>query len=515
MYKAMYKSGLIVILLAILGALPANAQDVTEAYNLSNLTVQGTARSMGFGGALGSIGGDFSSISVNPAGLGVYRSSEMSVSPSFKINSAGSTYLGTSNNDNNVRVGVNSFGIVFTDAPKGKRYERRKWKTVSFAIGMNRVADFNHNYTYNGNNNTSSASLAFESSANRDSNNIGDPSTLAYLGDAAGLLTGSVAGSYYSIVPFKGGINQRTVARERGSINEYAFSLGGNYKEKLMIGVTLGIPSLKYNKVTDYTESVLPGNTAYNQFNFQSFTYNSNLNITGTGVNLKLGAIYKVTDYFRIGAALHTPTLYSINDVYNYGIGSLLDGTAYGVSTANNLSPNSFNYKFVTPMRTVLSASLILKKFGFITADYEYVNYNTMRYIYPDGMDGIYSYSYEASLINDNIKSIYKGASNVRVGAEAKLSKYFMVRAGFGYYGNPYKKTDVSSERMDISVGLGFRTPKYFADFAFVNSHYQFSEQPYNPIDYTYVNSAKPADVPIAKVSQMVNNATFTVGVKF
>src|ERR1017187_3397559 len=86
------------------------AQDVREAYNLSNLTVQGTARSMGFGNALGSVGGDFSSLSVNPAGIGIYRSSEISFTPSLKINSATGDYAGTTTSDNNTRFGINNFG---------------------------------------------------------------------------------------------------------------------------------------------------------------------------------------------------------------------------------------------------------------------------------------------------------------------------------------------------------------------------------------------------------------------
>jgi len=83
------------------------------------------------------------------------------------MNAANSDYAGTSTSDNNTHFNFNNFGLVFTNAPKGKRYDRRSWKTVSFAFGMNRVADFNQNYSYQGVNNTSSASQAFESDANQ------------------------------------------------------------------------------------------------------------------------------------------------------------------------------------------------------------------------------------------------------------------------------------------------------------------------------------------------------------
>src|SRR4051812_21891745 len=90
------------------GAVAASAQDLAEAYNLSSLNVQGTARSMGFGNALGSVGGDFSSLSVNPAGLGVYRSSEITFTPSMRLNSAATNYLSSAGADNNTHVNVNS-----------------------------------------------------------------------------------------------------------------------------------------------------------------------------------------------------------------------------------------------------------------------------------------------------------------------------------------------------------------------------------------------------------------------
>src|SRR5271156_1205835 len=195
----------------VLGSYAVQAQDINEAYNFSNLTVQGTARSMGFGNALGSVGGDFSSVSVNPAGLGIYRSSEFTFTPSLRINGTSSDYLNTTTGDNNSHANINSFGLVFTSAAKGKRYGRRNWKAVSFAIGMNRVADFNQSYTYQGENKSSSGSLAFESDANLNSATAGSSSasnSLGYLGYNSYLLNQNASGQYYSIVPYSGGVSQ-------------------------------------------------------------------------------------------------------------------------------------------------------------------------------------------------------------------------------------------------------------------------------------------------------------------
>ncbi len=497
----------------------ASAQSLSGAYNLSNLTVEGTARSIGFGGALGSVGGDFSSISVNPAGLGVYRSSELTFTPSLKLNASSSDYLGTTTADNMAHVTINNFGLVFTNAPRGKRYDRRNWKSVSFALGVNRVADFNRTYTYSGNNTTSSATQAMESNANRDTLDAGsnyNTGTLGNIGYQSYLLN-ATGNHYESVVPFKGGINQMNSVQEYGGINECLIALGGNYKEKLLLGVSVGIPVINYQRNSAYSETVLPTNTQ-NTADFQTFTYNNYSSVSGAGVNVKLGAIYKITDYIRVGAAFHTPTYYGLTETTDYGIHSTVGGASYDLSTDNGDFPtNNFTYSFVSPMKAVLSATFIMKNIGFITADYEYVNYSTMRYVYPGGYDDISGTSFQAeqTAMNDSIKSNYGSASNFRIGAEVKLTKYFMVRGGFGYYGNPLTAADMSSERIDFSGGLGFRGKHFFADFAVRNSMYKMTEQPYNQIDFNYVTSGPKVALPVATVNYNLTNVALTVGIKF
>ena len=493
----------------------ASAQDVLEAYNLSNMNAQATARSIGFGGALGSVGGDFGAVSVNPAGLGIYRSSEISFTPSIKINSSASQYLTENSNDNNTKANINHFSVVFNNAPKGKRYDRHAWKSVSFAMGMNRLADFNHNYNYTGANYSGSASQAFEADANKDTINVSIPGRLAYTGFESYLINGYQS-HYNTVVPFAQGIQQLNNVTERGGITEYSLSLGGNYKEKLLTGISVGIPFMDYRSTAEYSETILPKVTN-NPEQFQSFTYHNALNISGGGINAKFGAIYNVTNFFRVGGAFHTPTIYSIKEFSDYGIVTKINGRITDISTDNYLPRTNFDYSFISPYKAILSATFILKKFGFITADYEYVAYNTMHYSYPKGFDSATgtSYDYQAALMNKSIRNTYRSVTNLRLGAEIKLTKFFMIRAGVGYYGNPYNASSVSGEHIDISGGLGLRTRHFFADLGMVSSLYSFTEQPYNNIDYNYVRSGPPAPFPTAKIDQRVNNIALTIGTKF
>ena len=55
----------------------AFSQEMLDAYKYSSNDLNGTARSLGMGGAFGALGGDISAMSNNPAGLAVYRSSEV------------------------------------------------------------------------------------------------------------------------------------------------------------------------------------------------------------------------------------------------------------------------------------------------------------------------------------------------------------------------------------------------------------------------------------------------------
>lgn len=486
------------LLLAILvfcTGIYALAQDETDALRYSYLAPQGTARSIGFGNAVGSVGGDFSSLSVNPAGIGIYRNGEMMFTPSIKANSVNGTYQGNTINDDRTRFNINNAGFVITKAAKGRRYEHSKWKASSFGFGFNRLADFNRNYTYSGYNdpkNGSSGSEVFVLDANSPYGDVGNTSSFAYLGSQSYLIrSDSQGGPYRTVVPWdSNGLSQTKQVHETGGINELLFSFGGNYEEKLMLGATVGIPFIRYDRSAEYSEALdQPTNL------FSNYSYTEKLTTKGTGINLKLGFIYKASDYFRFGAAVHTPSYFVMTDEYQYSVHAATDQIA-SVST----DPGVFNYALTTPWRGVLSATGFLGKYGFISADYEYVNYHSTRYHFNSDFA-----DYEAS-INQTIKDTYKAASNFRIGIEGRPVDFMMVRVGFGYYGTPYKVSTSSTNRIDLSAGIGFRFSHWFTDLGFVHSMYNGQEQPY-VLPYVVV--------PTATLKNNLNNAALTVGFKF
>lgn len=492
-------------------AKPAQAQDETDALRFGYLAPQGTARSIGFGSALGSVGGDFSSLSVNPAGIGVYRRGEITFTPSLRLNNTEGSFLGTKMDDDVTRFNISNFGIVATKSAKGNRYDKSRWKSVSFGFGINRVADFNRSYTYGGYTTQSSGSERYKIDANDNYNyflqngNLPQGS-LGYLGYNSYLLD-TFQGQFETIVDYSKGINQRRIVSEKGGMNEMVISVGGNYEEKLMLGATLGLPIVRYIRSVSYLE-----NDANNQIPyFTDFTYSEDLRTTGIGVNLKLGAIYKPSEYFRIGAAFHTPTLLSLHDEFSAGIVA----NSEDVGRQSSSTPeNQFDYSLTTPWRGILSATAMLGQYGFFTVDYEYVNYRSMRYNFNTNDNEFYfgsgAFSEQERAVNDAIKNTYQAASNIRGGLEIRLDN-FMLRTGVGYYGSPYKNDHgANANRIDISGGIGFRGKHAFADIAYVHSSYESAEQPYT---LPYQSIVVP--VPYATIKNSLNNVVLTMGVKF
>jgi len=486
----------------------AFAQNEADALRYSLLSPQGTARSIGFGGALGAIGGDFSALGVNPAGIGVYRNSEFTVTPSLKLSSSNSTYTGAATADNATRFNFNNLGVVFTSAAEGRRYKSSAWKSASFGIGVSRSADFTSNHVYSGYNNTSSASEVFLADAIAYPDDYENLATFAGLGYGSYLLDYIDTIGYYKIPNYETGLNQTRSVQQRGGINDINISFGGNYEEKLMLGATIGIASLRYVRDVTLREDDASGNPD-NDFSY--FEYKESLKTTGTGINLKIGFIYNITSNFRAGAALHTPTFFGMNDVFNRSVTSHTEGfKAYLGEDPNPMTrvdapTNEYQYSMITPWRAVLSAATIIGKKGFISLDYEFVDYSSARFSFDD-LD-----SYYEQEVNNGIKTMYKGASNIRLGGEVRLD-FVMLRAGFGYYGNPYQTAAMGSERLSYSAGVGFRFDNVFIDLGFSQTTATKTEKPYAVV---YPEPVGVIGVPTATIKNSFSNIALTTGIKF
>jgi hypothetical protein len=499
------------LLLFVAQAIVVSAQDEFDALRYSFTSYQGTARGLAIGNAMGSLGADFSSLSINPAGLGLYRRGEISFSPSFTINNTKGNYLGQQQKNNDSKFNLAHIGVVFTNAKKGNAYKRSGWKAASFAFGLNRQATFQNQYSYTGRNFSSSIVENFAEQFNRlgglNNNTLNSVSYPAYAAWATYLIDQDFAGdtnNAKSYVPYTDGIQQTKRVIETGGMHEYVISAGGNYMEKLMLGATMGITRSNYSRNTQFDEVDLSGNTSND---FKYLRYNENLTTEGTGVNLKLGAIFKPSDVFRFGIAFHTPTRIYFNDTYNISMQSHTDSLkirnnpgADPITTFNQDTTQIFNYSLNTPYKALASATILFKQYGFITADIEYVDYKSMKYNYGIG------YEIESSNMNNVIQNTYTDAVNIRIGAEAKLDD-FAIRGGFAMYGSPYANNS-SAARTNISGGVGYRTKDWYIDATCIYSQHKWNEMP-------YVLSRAGANVQAASIQNNTTQVLFTLGRRF
>ncbi len=438
-----------IILLFLIISSGAFAQNETDALRYSNLSFGGTARFAGMGGAFGALGADFSTLSFNPAGIGLYKKSEISFTPSFYISNTKSLYQNNESADSKLNLNVNNFGAIFSI--KLGDESKKGWRNIQFGIGVNRTQNFNNRVLIEGDNHSNSLMTEYIARANGSKpKDLGDFNTGmaydAYLLDPIGDST------HYTSPLANGGAFQRKSIETKGAMNEVVISFGGNYNDRLYIGATLGLTSLKYTENSVYKET----DVADTIQNFNSFSLNDHLETTGSGINLKVGLIFRATDWLRLGAAIHTPTyFYNMEDSYYTNLKS--DVGALG--TYNYESPKgSFIYTMTTPFRAIGSIAFIIGPWGLISADYEYVNYSDAS---------LHSETDEFADVNDNIRNEYKGAGNLRVGTEWSID-IFKIRAGFAYYDSPYKTTVNDASKMYFTGGFGFRQENFFADLAYV-----------------------------------------------
>jgi hypothetical protein len=475
-----------------------HAQDEKEMMLFSQYNTVSTARGLGIGGALGSIGADFSAISVNPASLGKYSKGEFMFSPSFKNNLTTSTFGAKSFDDDKLKIAFDNIGLVLSH----RKPQRKGWIATNFAMGMNKTVSFNRAYNFSGFSDKNSMTDAFAQQANQAGGRrgISNTSLLTQMAYNAYLID-TVSGNpdtIFSYIPKFDGINQSKDVTEKGGINELSFSLAGNNDDVILIGASVGIPILNYNRYTIYSESDNSGKTT-NQF--KDFAYTENLKTSGAGINLKIGAIYMPISTIRIGAAFHSPTIYNLTEEGSNTMVSHLENFINEVIVPGEDYNSVSNYTLTTPYKALLSGSFLFGKYGFITADYEYINYANSRIAFTNNASDV---SY-AKNINSVVKKIGNAANNLRFGAEIRTNA-LSLRAGYAILGSQLTSTEFDASRRDFSLGAGFRGQSFFTDIAWVNSTGNYR-------DYNYViNGMSNQNATIANTN---NALTFTMGWKF
>lgn len=483
----MKKISILAVALCCLGQVIA--QNASDVLRYSYLQPSGSARYVGAGGAFGALGAEFGSISQNPAGLAMFRSNELTLTPSLLFSKTNAGIGGNPTySDDKSKFGFDNIGLVFNTTPG----ESSSWKSFNFGIGYNRQADFSRSIYYEGD----AAGTIMNGFFNDYNSGVADPfgSELAYNGNAIyddgnGNLTYDFAGNENAVV------HRSQIVNTYGRMNEMAIAFAGNYDEKLMVGATVGVPFVNYRIEGEYIESDPAEGVDY----FDQLTYTEYLRSNGVGINLKLGVIYKVTQALRVGAAFHTPTALSLTDQYSNTFAyDYTDGSGSNFGETLESPDGTFDYKLRTPWRASASAALVVKKIGFLSADVEWVDYAANRYNFTADVASSSNKEYERQVNNDITRS-YRQTMNARLGAEVVLDE-FRLRGGFNLLGKPEESaTDFNTA---ITAGAGVRGKSFFLDFGWRRGKGIGSIRPYD-------------GAPEAETSVVTNDFLLTLGFKF
>jgi hypothetical protein len=483
---------LVGIALLIPSVSPAQSTSET-ALLFSRYRPGGSARIQAMGGVQTSLGGDYSSAFSNPAGLGMFNRSEVTISPGFNNAGVTSTFLDNRATENKTNLSIPGFSAVFQTDQDG----RKGFLSGTFGVTFNRVNNFNQNFSYSGRNDKNSIIDYFiEYATGLDPNSFtygndyfNTPTGLAYnnylIEDSTFLNPNASKYDYLSVMGVYPDpndvreVNQQEDVKITGAQNQWSFSYGANLSDRVFVGAGIGFTSLRFSNNKTYRES----NYRFVQdesFNpLDNMTLEEELRITGSGINGTLGVIARPVDHVQFGISYTTPTIFKLTDTYRAKLSTKWNNFDYfnDGKPLNNVSEESDDvvseYDLRTPSHINLGGTFFFGKMGFVSADVEIVNYAGARY--ASNLSGL---SFDSD--NNRIKSLYQTTINYRAGGEFRY-QLFRARAGFSFMPDPFQseQNNISRQITSVSTGIGYRSEKFYIDFALVFTSGKSSYRPY------------------------------------
>lgn len=446
-------------------------QSIYEAEKFMNKDLTGTARFVGMGGALGALGADISTMSVNPAGVGLFRKYDFSATLDYHSNEMDMNYLGSKSDHSKDKFNLGTLGFVISTHVGGDVL-----KYVNFGFNYKKVANFSNRFNVSGAGGGTIGHVMASQANNMKGDIFGsnlDGSDNAYRNHNYGWLglagyegylvdvdevNGKVNGYYPHFID---NVGSRYQQRESGSIDQYDFNVAFNLSDQFFLGFTLGVYDVRYRNSMIYREDfrMSPSN------DLEWAALATETSTEGSGVDFKLGAIIRPIESspFRIGIAVHTPIFYKLTRYTNFYLdsdvyGGLNDKGEHMMLTTNVDSYNkvggddAFDYKLRTPWKLNLSLAHNIGTMVALGAEYEYQDYGSTRFKYDDSYGGSISY------LRDQAKDYLKSVHVLRLGTEIKIIPEVAFRLGYNLETASFKK----AAYMDIPAESTMTNTAYF-----------------------------------------------------
>ncbi|MBK9192235.1 MAG: outer membrane protein transport protein [Crocinitomicaceae bacterium] len=455
------------------------AQNEDDALRYSFLTFGGSARNISTAGSFGAVGGDYSVVSSNPAGLARFRKHNFSFTPAFEVPVVKTDFYGNQKTETDAKLKIGNFSYIKSYNLDPSKYNN--WYGVQLGLGYNRIHTYQQNIFYSGVQDSSLLHSFIKQANGTLPANIYDafPFDAALAWDTYALDPG--AGNTY-VTDFTSGeaYHVRSINR-KGGAGEYSFTMSGNYANKLFLGGSFNLTRFRYSEQTEHKEFFTDTSLW-----IKSIRYLYDLNIEGWGYGARVRAIYLPVDWIRIGVSVQTPTLINLSDTWSANFWTDSDEGMKFIQP-EYIPTGSYNYRITTPMRGNVSLGIIFKKKAAVGMDIEYVDYAAARLSSKKFSEAPYLFTLE----NSQVENIYKGVFNYKLGGEIRLTEQVYLRGGFAYYSSPYKpdKGNNLYSTFIYTGGAGYNFGKFYIDGALMLRQTKTDYYAYDPtIQGSYVS---------------------------
>ncbi|WP_297802371.1 hemin receptor [uncultured Polaribacter sp.] len=391
----------------------------------------GSARFTSMSGAFGALGGDASSMSINPAGIAVLKNSVFTGTFNSRNTDITSNYYGSLLTTQNTFFNLSHAGgvLVFDNVYKSE------WS--KFAIGFNyRVTkDFTDSFISQGNSGVATfRDFPIDSNIPTIDYNLSD--------------------------------EQQFSNNYNGEISEFNIAFSSVYQKRLYVGVGLNFFELIYGQQTLLTEY----NSDINGNRLDVDLYQENIT-AGNGFSANLGFIYKAHPNFRFGMAYQTPTWYAeILQDTNFNQDSDIDigETTFYQENQQYTEYNDWqyiSYSLKTPSKLTASAAFIFGKKGLISIDYINKGYQNIKL--SNG-----TFNSENQFFQNELRNTH----SYNIGTEWRLNR-LSVRGGYKFEQSPDKLALDSDNLKGYSLGAGYNFGSFKLDLSYSDNN---KTSPYN-----------------------------------
>ncbi|MDT0642418.1 outer membrane protein transport protein [Zunongwangia sp. F363] len=477
------KKLLLILTVGLYSAFTATAQTTVDAYRYSSEELSGTARYQAMSGAFGALGGDLSALSVNPAGSAVFLNSFASFTASRRSSENEVGYFNQYNSNENSDYNFSQAGgvLVFNGNNDGN------WRKFTLGVNYTETNNFDDNFIASGVNSRSIDNyfLGYAEGVPLDLLETVEDESVAdlysYLGENYGYgeqqallgyqgyiinpVSNELENTSYTSAIAGNTFNQRYSFASTGLNGKLSFNFATQYQDFLYLGINLNSHFLNYDSSSIFTESNNNTGSETNYVNFQN-----RLSTTGDGFSLQVGAIAKVGEMLRIGAAYESPTWYNIREEAAQSLET--DNATEGTSIINPGIVNVYpDYTLQTPGKLTGSAAVLFETRGLVSFDYSYKDYTTMEFRPENDID--------FEIQNRNIEDNFRAASSYRLGGEYRFNN-LSLRAGYRFEESPYANETTVGELTGYSGGLGYNFGTVKLDLAYSRAEYSTATPLFN-----------------------------------